>query len=418
MQDDLFGDPPPDAATAPSPDAPPTPGARSMGDATQAADPARTPLPARRRGTGVHPAAWDDTLRELARRLPCGLRLGTSSWSYPGWQGLLWEGAHSAQTLAQKGLAVYAQHPLLRTVSIDRSFYRPLTVSDYLRYAAQVPADFRFVVKAPSLVTDALVRSEDGRGREPNPAFLDPALAVQEFVAPALQGLGPRAGALVFQLSPLPWQQLAALDTVLERLHTMLQALPALAPSAPDAVVAVEVRDPQWLAPHVMPRFADVLRAAGATYCIGLHAKMPPLKDQLKLLRLLWPGPLVCRWNLHPVHGPYGYEAAEKLYSPYDRIHHPEPELHARLAQAIAGITGRGQLAYVTISNHAEGSAPLTVRTLAENVADHVADHRAEKGAEQRAQQPVQPPSGHAAAESAAPAAPAALQGTGTFHPN
>ena len=340
MQDDLFGGPPP----------PPPPPEKA---------------PARR--TGVHPAAWGDDLRALAARLPPTLRLGTSSWSYPGWQGLVWEGAHSEQTLAKKGLPVYAQHPLFRTVSIDRSFYRPLTASDYARYAAEVPSGFRFVVKAPSLVTDALVRSEDGRGREPNPAFLNPLMATQEFVAPALEGLGALTGALVFQLSPLPWTMLDRMPEVLERLRAMLQAQPPL--NQPDAVLAVEVRDPEWLAPEHLPHFADVLKSTGATYCLGMHARMPPLADQLPLLRMLWPGPLVCRWNLNPVHGPHGYEDAEKLYAPYDRIHHPAPEEHALLARMLAGVCGRGQNAFVTISNHAEGCAPLTIHTLAEHMA-------------------------------------------------
>ena len=343
MQDDLFGATPPHLH--------PPEKASAKG-------------PARR--AGIQPVVWDEALHALARRLPPQLRLGTSSWSYPGWQGLVWEGAHSEPTLAKKGLPVYAQHPLLRTVSIDRSFYRPLSASDYLRYAEQVPADFRFVVKAPSLVTDALVRSEDGQGRAPNPAFLDPLLATQEFVAPALEGLRARTGALVFQLSPLPWQQLERLPVVLERLRAMLQAQPPL--TAPDAVLAVEVRDPTWLAPAHLPHFADVLRSSGATYCLGLHARMPPLQAQLPLLRLLWPGPLVCRWNLHPANGPHGYEDAQKRYAPYDRIHDPEPQLLAELARVIAGTTGRGQRAYVTISNHAEGCAPLTVRRLAEQI--------------------------------------------------
>lgn len=339
MQDDLFGGPPP---PPPPPEKPPA------------------------RRTGVHPAAWGDDLRTLAARLPPTLRLGTSSWSYPGWQGHVWEGAHSDQTLAKKGLPVYAQHPLFRTVSIDRSFYRPLTASDYARYAAQVPGGFRFVVKAPSLVTDALVRSEDGRGREPNPVFLNPQLAAQEFVLPALEGLGALTGALVFQLSPLPWTMLDRLPQVLERLRAMLQAQPSL--NQPDAVLAVEVRDPEWLAPEHLPHFADVLKSTGATYCLGMHARMPPLADQLPLLRMLWPGPLVCRWNLNPVHGPHGYEDAEKLYASYDRIHHPAPDEHALLARTVAGVCGRGQNAFVTISNHAEGCAPLTARRLAEQV--------------------------------------------------
>ncbi|WP_311221121.1 MULTISPECIES: DUF72 domain-containing protein [unclassified Acidovorax] len=355
MQDDLFGGPP-----APPPSAPPAPAAPPPDDADSNAAP--------RRRTGVHPADWDEALRALGAALPPHLRLGTSSWTYPGWKGLVWEGEHSDATLSKNGLPIYAQHPLLRTVSIDRSFYRPLTAEQYARYASQVPGDFRFVVKAPSLVTDALVRSEDGRGRQANSAFLNPDLARQEFVQPALEGLGAKAGALVFQLSPLPLTLLHRLPEVLDRLHAMLSAQPPLQAVAPDAVLAVEVRDPEWLATDVLPRLAEVLRASGATYCLGLHARMPALRDQLQLLRLLWPGPLVCRWNLHPVHGMYGYEDAEKLYAPYDRIHHPDPDLHAELAQAIAGITGRGQNAYVTISNHAEGCAPLTIRTLAEQI--------------------------------------------------
>lgn len=281
----------------------------------------------------------------------------------------MWEGAHSESMLSKQGLAVYAQHPLLRAVSIDRGFYRPLTVSQYERYACQVPDDFRFVVKAPSLVTDALVRAEDGRGREPNPAFLSPDLARSEFIEPALQGLGTRLGALVFQLSPLPLAQLDRMPQLLDRLRAMLQALPALAPAAPDGVVAVEVRDPEWLTPD----FAAVLREAGATYCLGLHPKLPPLQEQLPVLRALWPSPLVCRWNLNPKHGPYGYEDAERLYAPYDQLRDPDEATRTALAGVVAGITGRGQNAYVTISNHAEGCAPRSVQALAERVAATVA---------------------------------------------
>ena len=371
MQDDLFGGlaAPPDAPAKKS--APQAPRAHTVDDLDDVLTPHETaPAPTTsKRRTGVQPAPGLDLLQPLAAKLPPGLRLGTSSWSYPGWKGLVWEGEHSAAQLSKTGLPVYAQHPLMRTVSIDRGFYRPLTASEYERYASQVPDNFRFVVKAPSLVTDALVRSDDGRGREPNPAFLNPVLAAQDFVQPALAGLGHKTGALVFQLSPLPSRVLDRMHEVLEQLRAMLLAQPPLQPSAPDGVLAVEVRDAQWLAPDVMPHFADVLRETGATYCLGLHPKLPPLQEQLKLLRLLWPGPMVCRWNLNPLHGPYGYEDAEKQYAPYDRIHHPDPEAHALLARTIAGITSWGQNAYVTISNHAEGCAPLTVCSLAEHVA-------------------------------------------------
>jgi uncharacterized protein YecE (DUF72 family) len=287
------------------------------------------------------------------------VHLGTSSWSFPGWKGLVWDGDHSQAQLSRQGLAAYAGHPLLRTVSLDRSFYRPMTASEYAACAAQVPGEFRFVVKAPSLVCDAMVRSSEGRGLQPNPSFLDPGLALNEFVQPAIDGLGPRIGALVFQISPLPASWTARMPELLLRLGKMLAALPSLPPGA---VVAVEVRDTLWLTPE----FAHVLRTAGAAYCLGLHARMPPIEAQLPLLRALWPGPLVCRWSLHRKHGAHGYEDAKSRYEPFDRLVDPDPDTRQVLARVIAATAAAGFHAYVTINNKAEGSAPLSVAALAQ----------------------------------------------------
>ena len=303
----------------------------------------------------------------VAQDLPALLRMGTSSWSFPGWQGAVWAKAYSERILAQRGLGAYAQHPLLRTVSIDRSFYRPLAASEYAVYAGQVPADFRFVVKGPALVCDAQVRSEDGRGREPNPVFLQPDLALDSFVRPACEGLSANLGVLLFQLSPLPLSRLVKMQPTLmqlEQLALAVQTQLADMPAAQRPIVAFEVRDPDWLRPDVAPHFAQILRNAGATYCLGLHAKMPRMAEQLPMLRALWPGPLVCRWNVNPVFGPYGYADAEQKLAPFDRIQQPDDATVALLARTLAGVCGKGQPAYVTVSNEAEGCAPLSILRL------------------------------------------------------
>lgn len=323
----------------------------------------------------VEAAAADPALTALAASLPPQLRLGTSSWHYPGWRGLVWQRDYPASTLSRYGLPAYARHPLLRSVGIDRGFYRPLTTAQFAQHAAQVPADFRFVVKAPAAVTDALVRDEGGRGQQANPDFLDPGLALRSFVEPALAGLGGKLGAMVFQISPLPGSWLLQMPELLVKLGALLRVIPDLRDMAPDAVVAVEVRDPHWLT----PQFADLLRATGATYCLGLHARMPPVAEQLPLLRALWPGPLVCRWNLNPLHGAFGFEEAERLYQPYDRLVDPDRETRLALAKVIAGTVGAGQRAYVTLSNKAEGCAPLSVAALAQAVHEQRlrrSDHR------------------------------------------
>lgn len=305
-------------------------------------------------------------LLELAAALPSNLRLGGSTWSFPGWAGMVWDKDYPETTLARYGLTAYAKHPLFRTVSLDRSFYRPLSVAQYATYAAQVPDDFRFVVKAPSIVTDALIRDESGRGMKVNGSFLDPYVALHSCVDPVVQGLGHKLGALVFQISPLP---VAMLDRILEqiaRLQALLTGIPDLRAALPESVVAVEVRDPQWL----IPEFVAALRASGATYCMGLHAKMPRIAEQLPILRALWPGPLVCRWNLNPLHGAYGYEDAERQYEPFDRMQDPDVETRLALARVIAGTVRGGQKAFVTLSNQAEGCAPLTAIELARAVLD------------------------------------------------
>ncbi len=316
--------------------------------------------PSPRRARGVQPVPPRDDDIALAAALSPHVHLGTSTWSYPGWQGLVWEARHSESTLSKTGLPAYSAHPLLRAVGIDRGFYRPLAAAEFQRHAEQVPAGFRFTVKAPSLVTDALIRSEDGRGQQLNPLFLDPTAALQDFIEPAYEGLGTTLGALVFQISPLPGPLLARMNEQFDRLHALLLALP----KPPTGVLAVEVRDPAWLTPDLV----SLLRDTGARYCLGLHPKLPPLAEQLPLLRALWPGPLVARWNLNRLHGAYGYEDAEKKYGEFSEMLDPDPQTRAELARIIRGTAGAGQDCFVTISNKAEGSAPLSVRALAQAI--------------------------------------------------
>ncbi len=326
------------------------------------APPPKTTAPRKARAAvAVEPAAIDPALQGLATSLPELMHLGTSSWSFPGWKGLVWQDEHTESALSKTGLGAYARHPLLRSVSLDRSFYRPLSASQYAVYAAQVPEHFRFVVKAPSLVCDAMVRGDDGRGMQPNPSFLDPVLAASEFVQPALEGLGNRIGALVFQLSPLPARWQASIPQLLERLEAMLNAMPAL---PPEATLAVEVRDAKLLSPE----FAAMLKRAGASYCLGLHAKMPAIEAQLPMLRALWPGPLVCRWNLNRKHGAYGYEEAKNLYEPFDRLVDPDPDTREVLARVMVATAAAGFHSFVTINNKAEGCAPLSVQELTKAV--------------------------------------------------
>ena len=338
-------------------------GARSQ-HATQPVAPSAHPKRANNNRGGLQLAEAAQQHADLASRLSRAVHLGTSSWSYPGWVGQVWSEAFNERTLSRQGLVPYSAHPLMRTVSVDRALYQALSTGQYAGYAAQVPDDFRFMVKAPASVADALMRNEAGRNRGHNPYFLDPAMAEDSFIQPALQGLKHKIGALVFQLAPLPDLWLRQPSRLLAQLDRLLGALSPIKATAPDGVVALEVRD----AALVTPELADLLKAHGATYCLGLHARMPPIEAQLPLLRRLWPGPLVCRWNLHRRHGTYGYEAARAMYAPFNRLQDEDQETRDVLAKVVRGTTQAGWPAYVSISNKAEGCAPLSVIKLAEAI--------------------------------------------------
>jgi uncharacterized protein YecE (DUF72 family) len=321
----------------------------------------------------VRPAEHDDALVRLGRHLPPSVFLGTSSWSFPGWQGIVYGDAYGESTLAREGLAAYSQHPVLRAVGIDRSFYQPLPPSEFARYARQVPPGFRFLVKAPALITDAFVRGERGAPTQPNPHFLDVPAATEQFVIPALEGLAERAGPLVFQLSPLPRPMITgeAGQATIERLGAFLSALPrAVGPYTP--LYAVELRNPELLT----PRFIRMLRECGARLTIGVLASMPAAARQSAALRALdalpdegddWrlKGPLVVRWNLH---SGLRYDDAKSRYAPFDRLLDPDITTRGALAHLVHVALKSGQPSFIIANNKAEGSAPLTLIELAKAI--------------------------------------------------
>jgi uncharacterized protein YecE (DUF72 family) len=321
------------------------------------------PPPRRRAPAGEVRPAWDSPLLQ-APVLPVDIRLGTSSWFFPGWRGLVYDGVHPQVALSKQGLAAYAQIPLLRTVSLDRTFYAPITTVQYQNYARQVPDHFSFVVKAPALVCDAVMRDEEGRGKVANPHFLDAAIAAREFVVPCLEGLGAKAGPLVFQVSPLPRSLVEEAATLIERLAAFFAALPReLGKHRP--VYALELRNGELLTPRLM----KMLAAAGVRYCVGLHDRMPEVERQETALRALddgQPGTLVVRWNLHRG---FLYQAARQRYEPFDRLVDEDVESRLVLARMAADAFKAGQKVWITANNKAEGSAPLSLLKLAEEIA-------------------------------------------------
>jgi len=235
--------------------------------------------------------------------------MGTSSWSFPGWAGLVWAGRHAAESSPATGSRLRAEPAPPRRR--DRpNFYAPLSAEGFARHAAQVPDGFRFLVKASQLCTFPTLRDGPGRGapRE-NPRFLDAAFARDVVVAPAVEGLGDRIGALLFQFLPAPCR-----DPGPASIRRAPVRLPREAAARP--LYAVEIRDAGLLHPD----HAAALAGAGASHGFTVHPSMPSLETQAAIAPVERQPALVVRWMLG--HG-RGYEEARDLYAPFDRLAAP-----------------------------------------------------------------------------------------------
>jgi hypothetical protein len=67
--------------------------------------------------------------------------MGTSSWGFGGWGGIVWDRAYPDDRLSREGLGAYAAHPLLRTVGVDRTHYRPMSVEELAALVGAVGGD-------------------------------------------------------------------------------------------------------------------------------------------------------------------------------------------------------------------------------------------------------------------------------------
>ena len=288
---------------------------------------------------------------QVAARLPKNLHFGTSSWSFPGWVGIVYAQLYSASVLARYGLAAYARHPLLNAVNLDSTFYKVQTREQLASYAADVPEHFRFMVKAYAGLTAAPDSSVAIR-RRAEPVFLDARFAAESVVKPLVEALGTKLGAVLFQFSPLGPRFTREPRVFVARLGEFLAALPA------GPTYAVELRDPEFLGSD----YETVLRAAGAVHCSSVHSRMPPVDLQVPLKGK---GPMFIRWMLHPGED---YESAGARYAPFDRLCEPDKLNRDRIAAMVGAGLSAGRDVHVIAANNAEGSAPLTLLELAKTI--------------------------------------------------
>lgn len=293
----------------------------------------------------------------IAAHLPGALRFGTSSWGFPGWAGLVYGSKRPAGELAREGLREYACHPLLRTVGVDRSYYAPIPVDDLRRYADQLPDGFPCCLKGPASVTAPVVFGSRRDGQVAlNPTFLSAERLMVELIEPCALAFRDYAGPFVLEFSPAPRDAAVDAGTFVEQLDAMLDELPR------EYRYAVELREARLFTPS----YQRVIDRHGVAHVYNYWSAMPGLSAQAELRPVEQNPFALIRLLLKP--GTW-YEDQRERFKPFDRLVEIDTAMRRDVVSLAQASLGAGHDVFVLVNNKAEGSAPLTIRGLAEMAA-------------------------------------------------
>jgi uncharacterized protein YecE (DUF72 family) len=286
-----------------------------------------------------------------------GVYVGTSSWKYEGWMGLIYSpdryrtrAKFSRAKFEKTCLVEYAK--VFKTVCLDAGFYQFPTAKMLDGYFSHVPEDFRLSIKVTEEITVRRFSSLPRYGRRAgllNEHFLDADLFVASFLSP-LEPYREQMGALIFEFShfhPGDW----------ERGRQFVEALDEFLGKLPRGWnYSVEVRNPSLL----KPEYFEVLRRHGAAHTFNNWSSMPTVAEQMQLPDSFTADFAAARFLLKPGRK---YEQAVEKFQPYNEVKEPNPEARMALIDLLTtpAKPGRPGRRFLYVNNRLEGCALWTI---------------------------------------------------------
>ena len=134
------------------------------------------------------------------------IQLGTSTWTYEGWQGDVYKKRYPKSRFKRDCLAEYAAYEyegerLFRTVGADHTFYGPPTAGLLAHYASLLPSGFKMCTKVWEETTVPVYPSglRYAKKAGTNPHFLDTQYFQEQVLAPFDEAFQAHAGPMIFE---------------------------------------------------------------------------------------------------------------------------------------------------------------------------------------------------------------------------
>jgi uncharacterized protein YecE (DUF72 family) len=282
--------------------------------------------------------------------------MGTCSWKYDSWQGIVYSKDAKANYLAE-----YSQH--FDTVEVDQWFWslfgkdkvklpEPNVVNEYLN---SVPGDFKFTIKIPNSITLSHFYTHGkpkGAPLEANPYFFSVEW-FNEFLN-RIEPLKENIGLLMFQFEYLNRQKMASQGEFLKKFGEFIDQCPG------GYNYAVETRNPNYL----NERYFEFLNRYGLCHVFVQGYYMPPIKDIYnKFADYIYDVTAIRLMGTDR-------KGIEKLAGgKWGQIVDPRDGELPDIVEIIKALEERKVDVYLNVNNHYEGSAPLTIKKIQEMLA-------------------------------------------------
>ena len=300
-----------------------------------------------------------------------GIFIGTSSWKYPGWRGMLydearyvWRGKFAESRFEKNCLTEYGE--VFKAVGVDAAYYTFPSVKYLEGLAAQIPTDFQFAFK----VTDTITLKKfpnlprfGARAGAPNDLFLNAGVFERMFLQPC-EAIRPHVGLLMFEFSRFYPSDFAHGRDFVSALDAFLGQLPKGWP------YGIEMRNHNWL----KSEYFECLTRHQVTHVFNSWTDMPPVAEQMALAGSQTnPDLTAARFLLKPGRK---YEEAVKAFAPYDQTREiNEDARRAGAALIKAAKNNPKKKTFILVNNRLEGNALLTIAAMLGIAADDLANN-------------------------------------------
>jgi len=280
------------------------------------------------------------------KKIPHLVKIGTCSWKYASWKGILY-----SEGVGNNYLSEYAKH--YDTVEIDQWFWslfpgnkvvlpKPEVVREYV---SSVPKKFQFSIKVPNSIT--LTHHYSQNKKIPlieNPFFLSNELFVDFYHL--LEPMKENLATLIFQFEYLNKKKMPDQKIFQEKFSEFFSKCPS------GVNYCVEIRNPNYL----NKEYFTFLKSSNLSHVFLQGYYMPPIFTMYEKYR-----DLIEKFAVIRLIGGDRKAIEEKSQGDWSQLWEPKDGELDRLADMMRDLIVKKVRLFVNVNNHYEGSAPLTI---------------------------------------------------------